>query len=68
MSPQELQTAVSGLQRDIAALRTEVSALRTEIAPLLKWKAGIIALVGLIVTIGMLSRAFEAIVGLFHLK
>lgn len=68
MAPSELQDAVASLRSEVAALRTEVAAMRVEMKPLLQWKAGAVALVGLVVTVGFLARAVEWILQLLHQK
>lgn len=65
MTSEELHFAVQGLQNELTAIRTELSTLRSDIAPLLKWKSGIAALVGLVVAAGMVARAVEYLSDLF---
>lgn len=54
------------VRRELKPLRDEIQAIRKDIAPLLKWKSGLIALVGIVVTVGFIARAVEWIVQVFH--
>lgn len=60
------ENSVALLRAEVSAMRMELAALRQDIAPLLKWKSGVVALVGIVVTLGMLTKAVESIMSLFH--
>lgn len=64
----ELHTAVAKLRIEVAALHDEVAAMRKEMAPILRWKAGAVAVIGIVITLGFLARAVDWIIELWHVE